>query len=80
MLPNNRYTGLSNDDKFILAELVTVDQSHWVDICNRYSAGYKKVYDDHPVYIEKEGEARRRANIWLRKYIKKLNGKYNGSK
>lgn len=81
-LPARRYIGPDDirDKLMIIKELSTVHHSLWPMICDKYSAGYQKVYDEHPIYVEKEGEARRRANIWLRKYIKKLNGTHNGPK
>lgn len=81
MLPARRFQGpYGNDNSFLLKWLGRIDGSQLrADVCEKYSAGYQKVHDETVDECEKEGEARRRANIWLRKTVSKITGEDYGN-
>jgi len=62
------------DRSWIGKELDKVHKKHHAKICRQYSDGYNKIIDGREDY-EVEQDARRRANIWLRKRIDKINGR-----
>ena len=62
MLPEIRYTGPANDDKFITDELYKLPQSWRQGACAKYSEVF-------------EQEGRRAANTKLRQYVIRVNNR-----
>lgn len=60
MLPDNRFKGVHNDDKFILSELDKLPHAWRSGAAQKYSEVYAT-------------EGRRAANTKLRQYVKRVN-------
>lgn len=70
MTPNIHH---DHDRKWLKEQLSKLPNSVALEICGKYSAYYKKAYDDEPVAHRKESKARVEANTRLREFVKKYN-------